>query len=245
MAASAAVLPWPEPRRHSTREAVSASRQIAQLTQGSRGRGPGSRLEQAAVVADQGGIGPVGFVAAQLGAADVLDLGRINDTDEVSGIVEMKRQAIAVASSCLQAGMHLVNPEILQPAQQSLPAFSVIADVWAQGPIRLARRRLFQFSATSNFCLAMSMPSQAVMAMSMFSEMFARSRGQCLLFVNFVRRVRCDPPQDTVQSDQQSMGSGAAISPPGFDAKTMHRLSAPLPQTGYDAPACKTNVQGR
>jgi hypothetical protein len=77
----------------------------------------------------------------------------------------------------------------------------------------------------------------------MYSEMFARSRGQGLLFVNLVRRVRCDPPQDTVQSDQQSMGSGAAISPPGFDAKTMHRLSAPLPQTGYDAPACKTNVQ--
>src|SRR4051794_25868186 len=90
----------------------------------------------------------------------------------------------------------------------------------------------------------MSMPSQAVMAMSMYSEMFARSRGQGLLFVNLVRRVRCDPPQDTVQSDQQSMGSGAAISPPGFDAKTMHRLPAPLPQTGYDAPACKTNVQG-
>ena len=66
---------------------------------------------------------------------------------------------------------------------------------------------------------------------------------QGLLFVNLVRRVRCDPPQDTVQSDRQSMGSGAAISPPGFDAKTMHRLSAPLPQTGYDAPACKTNVQ--
>src|SRR5687768_1796750 len=150
----------------------------------------------------------------------------------------MKRHA--VASGCLQAGMHLVNPEILQPAQQSLPAFSVIADVWAQGPIRLARRRLFHFSATSNFCLAM--PSQAVMAMS--TEMLARSRGQGLLFVNLVHRVRCDPPQDTVQSDQQSMGSGAAISPPGFDAKTMHRLSAPLPQTGYDAPACKTNVQG-
>src|SRR4051794_4153032 len=73
----------------------------------------------------------------------------------------------------------------------------------------------------------MSMPSQAVMAISMYSEMFARSRGQGLLFVNLVRRVRCDPPQDTVQSDQQSMGSGAAISPPGFDAKTMHRL--PLP----------------
>src|SRR4051812_46242794 len=90
----------------------------------------------------------------------------------------------------------------------------------------------------------MSTPSQAVMAISMYSEIFARSRGQDLLFVNLVRGVRCDPPQDTVQSDQQSMGSGAAISPPGFDAKTMHRLPAPLPQTGYDAPACKTNVQG-
>ena len=173
MAASAAVLPWPEPRRHSTREAVSASRQIAQLTQGSRGRGPGSRLEQAAVVADQGGIGLVGFVAAQLGA--VLDLGRINDTDAVSGIVEMKRQVIAVASGCLQTGMNLVNPKILQPAKQGLPALGVVADVWAQGPIRLARRRVFKFSATSNFCLAMSMPSPAITAISMYSEMFIRS----------------------------------------------------------------------
>jgi hypothetical protein len=40
----------------------------------------------------------------------------------------MKRQAIAVASGCLQAGMHLVNPEILQPAKQRLPAFSVVAE---------------------------------------------------------------------------------------------------------------------
>jgi hypothetical protein len=58
----------------------------------------------------------------------VLDLGRINDTDAVSGIVEMKRQAIAVASSCLQAGMHRVNPKIFQPAKQRLPTFSVVAE---------------------------------------------------------------------------------------------------------------------
>src|SRR5436853_566197 len=69
----------------------------------------------------------------------------------------------------------------------------------------LARRRVFQFSATSNFCFAMSMPSQAVMAIPMYSEVFTRSRGQCLLFVDLVHRVRCDPPQDTVRSDQQSM----------------------------------------
>jgi hypothetical protein len=82
----------------------------------------------------------------------VLDLGRVNDTDAVSGVMEMKRQVIAVASGCLQAGMNLVNPKILQPAKQGLPALGVVADVWAQGPIRLARRRVFQFSATSNFC---------------------------------------------------------------------------------------------
>ena len=146
------------------------------------------------------------FCPRYIGAAEVLDLGRINDTDAVPGIMEMERQAVTVASGCLQAGMHLVNPEILQPAKQRLPAFSVVADVWAQGPIRLARRPLFHFSATSNFCLATSMPSQAVMAISMYSEIFTRSRGQCLLFVNLVRRVRDDPPQDTVRSDQQSMG---------------------------------------
>jgi len=136
----------------------------------------------------------------------VLDLGRIDDTDSVSGIVEMKRQVIAVASGCLQAGMNLVNPKILQPAKQGLPALGVVADVWAQGPIRLARRRVFQFSATSNFCLAMSMPSQAVMAMSMYSKISQKDRRQGLLFVNLVRRVRRDPPQDTIRSDQQGMG---------------------------------------
>ena len=164
----------------------------------------------------------------------MLDLGRVNDTDAVSGVMEMKRQVIAVASGCLQTGMNLVNPKILQPAKQGLPALGVVAeDLGAAACIPVQR----------NIKLLLSMPSQAVMAMSMYSKISQKDRRQCLLFVNLVRGVRSDPPQDTVQSDQQCIGSGAAISPPGFDAKTMHRLPAPLPQTGYDAPACKTNVQ--
>ena len=100
MAASAAALSWPEPRRlvHSTRDALSASRVRTRSRSWRRAAEGGGRFEQAAVIADQGGIGPVGLVAAQLGATKVLDLGRIDDTDAVSGIVEMKRQAIAVAS---------------------------------------------------------------------------------------------------------------------------------------------------
>src|SRR3954468_8277746 len=125
MAVSAAVLPWPEPRRTPP---VRPSAPRGRSRSSRRAAEGGGRFKQAAVVADQGGIGPVGFVAAQLGATEVLDLGRINDTDAVSGIVEMKRQAIAVASGCLQAGMHLVNPEILQPAKQRLPTFSVVAE---------------------------------------------------------------------------------------------------------------------
>lgn len=40
----------------------------------------------------------------------------------------MTRQAIAIMPGCLQAGMHLVNPEILQPAKQGLPAFSIVPE---------------------------------------------------------------------------------------------------------------------
>jgi hypothetical protein len=37
----------------------------------------------------------------------------------------MKRQAIAVASGCLQAGMHLVNPEILgSMSRGAMPSFA-------------------------------------------------------------------------------------------------------------------------
>jgi hypothetical protein len=58
----------------------------------------------------------------------VLDLGRVDDTDAMPGIMEVESQAIAIAPGCLQAGMHLINPEILQSAQQSLPAFGIIAE---------------------------------------------------------------------------------------------------------------------
>ena len=42
----------------------------------------------------------------------------------------------------------------------------------------------------------------------------------------------------------RAWGSGAEISVSSFDAKAITGLPAPLPQVGYDAPACKTNVQG-
>ena len=47
----------------------------------------------------------------------MLDLRRVDDTDEVPGFMECQRQTIAVATGGLQAGMHLADPEILQPAQ--------------------------------------------------------------------------------------------------------------------------------
>src|SRR3954451_13402919 len=42
----------------------------------------------------------------------------------------------------------------------------------------------------------------------------------------------------------RAWGSRAEISVSGFDAKAITGLPTPLPQVGYDAPACKTNVQG-
>ncbi len=74
----------------------------------------------------------------------------------------------------------------------------------------------------------------------MYSKVFPGSRGQCLLFVNIVRRVRCDPPQDTVQSDQQTMVEWGQNLVLGLNAKVLTGLPTPLPQTGYEAPARKT-----
>src|SRR3954452_16519272 len=100
------------------------------------------------------------FCPRYLDAAEVLDLRRVDDTDAVPGFMECDRQAIAVATGGFQAGMHLADPEILQPAQQGLPSPSLLKI--------LARRRVFQVSATSNFCLAMSMPSQAKPVIPMY-----------------------------------------------------------------------------
>src|SRR5687768_1169569 len=121
MAASAAALPDPSRAGWSTPPGKpSAPRGCAPdraTRAGQRRRVPGGRLEQAAVVADQGGIGSVGLVAAQLDAAEVLDLGRVDDTDAVPGLMEVERQAIAIVAGCFQARMHRVNSKIFQPAQ--------------------------------------------------------------------------------------------------------------------------------
>jgi hypothetical protein len=95
--------------------------------------------------------------------------------------------------------MHVADPEILQPAQQGLPALAIVSE-------DLGAAACAPVSATSNFCLAMSIPSQAKPVISMYSINSEEDRRQSPLFVNLVRRVRDDPPQDTVRSDQQSMG---------------------------------------
>src|SRR3954452_24310199 len=68
------------------------------------------------------------FCPRYLDAAEVLDLRRVDDTDAVPGFMECDRQAIAVATGGLKAGMHVADPELLQPAQQGLPALAIVSE---------------------------------------------------------------------------------------------------------------------
>jgi len=78
--------------------------------------------------------------------------------------MEMKCQVIAVASGCLQAGMNLVNPKILQPAKQGLPALGVVAeDLGAAACIPVQRNIKLLLGNVD------AKPG-AVMAMSMYSK---------------------------------------------------------------------------
>jgi len=55
--------------------------------------GCGCRLEQVGVFADQGGVDLVGLVAAEIGTADVADLGWVGDADKVACVVQRQRRA--------------------------------------------------------------------------------------------------------------------------------------------------------
>ena len=59
-------------------------------------RCPGSQLEQFGIFADQMGIDLVSFVTAQFGPGEVPDLGRVDDADHVSRVVQRQRHAEAL-----------------------------------------------------------------------------------------------------------------------------------------------------
>ena len=68
------------------------------------------------------GIDLIGLVAPQLRPREVVDLSGIDDAHDVPGLMECKRDAEAVASSCLQTGMNLSDLVLAEPGNQVIPA---------------------------------------------------------------------------------------------------------------------------
>jgi hypothetical protein len=67
-------------------------------------------------------IDPVSFVATQLGAREVLNLGGIDDADDMTNLVQYARDAKTIAPRGFQTG---VNPSDLmgdQPIQEVAPS---------------------------------------------------------------------------------------------------------------------------
>src|SRR6185295_791972 len=57
-------------------------------------------------------INAIGFVALQLTLTESFDASRIDDADNVSGLVEVRRQGFAVVSSGFEAGVQ-INDRLL------------------------------------------------------------------------------------------------------------------------------------
>ena len=95
----------------------------------SRGRRcPWSRFEQSGVFADQNGIDFVSFVAAQFGAGEVTDLGRVDNADDVAGVVRRQRHAEAVTTGRLHADVSLLAAHGGEPNQHQLPAIGAVLE---------------------------------------------------------------------------------------------------------------------
>src|ERR1700722_1559492 len=125
--------PRPLPMRffHSARLLTIAGAHGLEFAQPPHRRGrrcPWSRLEQSGVFADQNGIDFVSFVAAQFGAGEVTDLGRVDNADDVAGVVRRQRHAEAVTTGRLHADVGLLAAHGREPSQHQLPAIGAVLE---------------------------------------------------------------------------------------------------------------------
>ena len=102
-AAVLAILPF----RQTRDDAGSNRLQLTQPAVGLRRRRPRLGFEQFAILTNVRRIDPVSFVATQLGAREVPNLGRIDDADDMTSLVQCARDAETIAPGGFQTG---VNP---------------------------------------------------------------------------------------------------------------------------------------
>jgi len=84
---------------------------------------------------NEAGINLVILGPEQLTLGKTLDPGRIDDTDRVTGIVQVQGQLIAIAPRGLEAGMKAIHPLPPESLRQGLKALrAVLADLVFQLP---------------------------------------------------------------------------------------------------------------
>ena len=108
--------------------------QLAELPHRGRRRPPWGWLEQLGILADHGGIDLVSLVAAELGTAEIADLGGVDDADYVARIVQRQCRSEAVAAGCFQADVGLSAAHGLEPVQHRLPALWAVRKRSALSP---------------------------------------------------------------------------------------------------------------
>ena len=95
------------PLRPATNDAGPDSVQFAQSSHRRRWRRRWRRVEQRGVVADQGSIDLVGLITTELGAREVPDLGRVDNADDVTRVLERQCHAKAVTPGRFHADVGL------------------------------------------------------------------------------------------------------------------------------------------
>jgi hypothetical protein len=117
-AAVLAILPFRQ-----TRDDASSNRlQLTQPTVRLRRRRPWRRLEQFTILTNARRIDPVSFVATQLGAHEVSNLGGIDDADNMTSLVQRTRDPETIAPSGFQTGVNSLDLLGNQPIQEMVPS---------------------------------------------------------------------------------------------------------------------------
>src|SRR5262245_5687724 len=73
-------------------------------------------------------IDPICFVATQLGAREVPNLGGIDDTDDMVSLVQCARDAETIAPGGFQTGVNPLDPLGDQPIQEMAPSIRGICE---------------------------------------------------------------------------------------------------------------------
>jgi len=145
-------------------------------------------------------IDPVSLVTPQLGAREVPNLGGIDDTDDMTSLVQLTRDAETISPGGLQTG---VNPSDLltdQPIQEMAPSIRRIRKALCAHLVATRHARVERIFG--NVDTQQSVDHYPILPLRLFSKGL-RLEQPC------TQDLRSRASQDTVQSKQRSLENGA------------------------------------